>query len=293
MLLKGGISMLNKMKPKPQWLRKRISITTNKELETMFLESRVNTVCQEAMCPNISECFSQKNATFLILGTICTRTCSFCAVSKGKPVMPDSNEPQNVALTVQQLGLKHVVITSPTRDDLSDGGAEHFCKTVDAIKAMDDSIVVELLIPDMRENTEVLEMIAHSGAEIIGHNLESVPRLYSVRKGSDYKRSLRVLELLLSLNPSIKTKSGIMLGFGERDEEVEILMQDLLDVGCKYLSIGQYLSPSSHHTPVVEYVKPERFESLQELGMKMGFEYIKSSPYTRSSYMAHEYLEVR
>lgn len=293
MLLKGGISMLNKMKPKPQWLRKRISITTNKELETMFLESRVNTVCQEAMCPNISECFSQKNATFLILGTICTRTCSFCAVSKGKPVMPDSNEPQNVALTVQQLGLKHVVITSPTRDDLSDGGAEHFCKTVDAIKAMDDSIVVELLIPDMRENTEVLEMIAHSGAEIIGHNLESVPRLYSVRKGSDYKRSLRVLELLLSLNPSIKTKSGIMLGFGERDEEVEILMQDLLDVGCKYLSIGQYLSPSSHHTPVVEYVKPERFESLRELGMKMGFEYIKSSPYTRSSYMAHEYLEVR
>ena len=291
MLLKGGISMLNKMKPKPQWLRKRISITTNKELETMFLESRVNTVCQEAMCPNISECFSQKNATFLILGTICTRTCSFCAVSKGKPVMPDSNEPQNVALTVQQLGLKHVVITSPTRDDLSDGGAEHFCKTVDAIKAMDDSIVVELLIPDMRENTEVLEMIAHSGAEIIGHNLESVPRLYSVRKGSDYKRSLRVLELLLSLNPSIKTKSGIMLGFGERDEEVEILMQDLLDVGCKYLSIGQYLSPSSHHTPVVEYVKPERFEYLRKLGMDMGFKYIKSSPYTRSSYMAHEYLE--
>jgi len=281
------------MKPKPKWLRKKISLNTNKELESMFLESRVNTVCQEAMCPNISECFSQKNATFLILGTICTRTCSFCAVSKGKPVMPDSNEPQNIALTVKQLGLKHVVITSPTRDDLSDGGAKHFCKTVSAIKAMDDSIVVELLIPDMKENRESLEMIAHSGAEIIGHNLESVPRLYSVRKGSDYKRSLRVLKLLVSLNPSIKTKSGIMLGFGERDEEVEILMQDLLDVGCKYLSIGQYLSPSSHHTPVVEYVKPERFEYLRKLGMDMGFKYIKSSPYTRSSYMAHEYLDAR
>ncbi|MCD6433453.1 MAG: lipoyl synthase [Sulfurimonas sp.] len=276
---------------KPEWLRKKIRPSLNQELESMFKKSKVNTVCQEAMCPNISECFSKKQATFLILGPICTRACTFCAVSRGKPMALDADEPQNVAQTVKQLGLSHVVITSSTRDDLSDGGAKHFCKTVSAIKAIDDSIVVELLIPDMRENVEALKQIAHSGAEIIGHNLETVPRLYAVRRGSNYKRSLRVLKLLLSLNPSIATKSGIMLGFGEKDKEVEILMQELLDVGCKYLSIGQYLSPSTHHAPVVEYVKPERFEYLRKIGMDMGFKYIKSSPYTRSSYMAHEYLE--
>jgi lipoyl synthase len=285
--------MPNIIKPKPEWLRKKINYSVNQELESLFRDAQVKTVCQEAMCPNISECFSQKQATFLILGNICTRACSFCAVGKGKPMALDLNEPQNVAQTVKQLGLRHVVITSSTRDDLGDGGAEHFCKTVDAIKATDSSIVVELLIPDMRENKDALQLIAMSGAQIIGHNLETVPRLYHVRKGAEYQRSLRVLKMLSSLNPSIATKSGIMLGFGEKDEEVKALMQDLLDVGCKYLSIGQYLSPSIHHTSVVEFVKPERFEDLKNLGMEMGFSYIKSSPYTRSSYMANEYLEQR
>ncbi len=285
--------MPNIIKPKPEWLRKKINYSVNQELESLFRDAQVKTVCQEAMCPNISECFSQKQATFLILGNICTRACSFCAVGKGKPMALDLNEPQNVAQTVIQLGLRHVVITSSTRDDLGDGGAEHFCKTVDAIKATDSSIVVELLIPDMRENKDALQLIAMSGAQIIGHNLETVPRLYHVRKGAEYQRSLRVLKMLSSLNPSIATKSGIMLGFGEKDEEVKALMQDLLDVGCKYLSIGQYLSPSIHHTSVVEFVKPERFEDLKNLGMEMGFSYIKSSPYTRSSYMANEYLEQR
>ena len=285
--------MPNIIKPKPEWLRKKINYSVNQELKSLFRDAQVKTVCQEAMCPNISECFSQKQATFLILGNICTRACSFCAVGKGKPMALDLNEPQNVAQTVKQLGLRHVVITSSTRDDLGDGGAEHFCKTVDAIKATDSSIVVELLIPDMRENKDALQLIAMSGAQIIGHNLETVPRLYHVRKGAEYQRSLRVLKMLSSLNPSIATKSGIMLGFGEKDEEVKALMQDLLDVGCKYLSIGQYLSPSIHHTSVVEFVKPERFEDLKNLGMEMGFSYIKSSPYTRSSYMANEYLEQR
>lgn len=285
--------MPNIIKPKPEWLRKKINYSVNQELESLFRDAQVKTVCQEAMCPNISECFSQKQATFLILGNICTRACSFCAVGKGKPMALDLNEPQNVAQTVKQLGLRHVVITSSTRDDLGDGGAEHFCKTVDAIKATDSSIVVELLIPDMRENKDALQLIAMSGAQIIGHNLETVPRLYHVRKGAEYQRSLRVLKMLSSLNPSIATKSGIMLGFGEKDEEVKALMQDLIDVGCKYLSIGQYLSPSIHHTSVVEFVKPERFEDLKNLGMEMGFSYIKSSPYTRSSYMANEYLEQR
>ncbi len=289
MLLKGGM----KMPCKPEWLRKKIRPSINQELESMFIDAKVSTVCQEAMCPNISECFSKKQATFLILGSICTRACSFCAVSKGSPLALDADEPQNIALTVKQLGLRHVVITSSTRDDLSDGGARHFCKTVDAIKSMDSSIVVELLIPDMRESEDALREIANSGAEIVGHNLETLSRLYEVRRGSNYNRSLRVLKMLLSLNSSIETKSGIMLGFGERDEEVEMLMQDLLDVGCRYLSIGQYLAPSTHHAKVVEYVKPQRFEYLRKLGMKMGFKYIKSSPYTRSSYMAHEYLETK
>ncbi len=279
------------MQPKPEWLRKKISLRINQELELLFADTHVNTVCQEAMCPNITECFSKKQATFLILGTLCSRACSFCAVGKGKGVAVDGSEPQNIALTVKELGLRHVVITSVTRDDLSDGGAKQFCKTVDAIKTIDNSVVVELLIPDMLENRDALRRVARSGAEIVGHNLETVPRLYGVRGGSDYNRSLRVLKMLATLNPTIATKSGIMLGLGERDEEVEALMKELLNVGCRYLSIGQYLAPSSGHAKVVEYVQPERFEELRELGMGMGFAYIKSSPYVRSSYMAHEYLE--
>ena len=285
--------MQNKIVRKPEWLRKKITPSLNKEMELLLKRASLHTVCEEAMCPNISECFSKKQATFLILGNICTRTCSFCAVDKGKPLSFDMDEPENVARSVKELGLRHVVITSPTRDDLSDGGAEHFCKTVHAVKSEDGSIVVELLIPDMRENPVALEMVAQSGAEIIGHNLETVPRLYEVRRGADYGRSLRVLKMLLEFNPSVSTKSGIMLGFGESDEEVKALMGDLLEVGCGYLSIGQYLSPSQKHAEVVEFVRPERFEYLRETGMKMGFKYIKSSPYTRSSYMAHEYLERR
>ena len=278
---------------KPEWLRKKITPSLNQELELMFANTQVNTVCQEAMCPNISECFSKKQATFLILGSVCTRACSFCAVSKGSPSSVDINEPINVAKTIQQLGLKHVVITSPTRDDLDDGGAGHYVKTVEVIKGINESTTVELLIPDMREDVDALKKIANSGAEIIGHNLESIERLYRIRKGADYKRSLRVLQTLSSLNQDIKTKSAIMLGLGETHNEVLSLMQDLLDVGCKYLSIGQYLSPSKNHESVVEYVKPDEFERLRVEAIKMGFAYVKSSPYTRSSYMASEYLECR
>ena len=283
--------MLDKIKAKPEWLRKKITPSLNKEMESMFLGSNINTVCQEAMCPNISECFSKKQATFLILGTICTRGCSFCSVTKGSPIAVDMDEPKNIAQTVKKLGLHHVVITSPTRDDLDDGGAGQFCKTVSSIKSIDEAIVVELLIPDMKENKDLLKYISNSGADIIGHNLETVPRLYKVRKGSNYNRSLIVLNHLLKANPKISTKSGIMLGLGETDKEVKSLMQDLLDVGCSFLSIGQYLAPSNKHADVVEYCVPARFEYLRLLGMDMGFKFIKSSPYTRSSYMAHEYLE--
>jgi len=280
-------------RPKPPWLRKKITPSATRELQALFAEGRLHTVCEEALCPNISECFSHREATFMILGAICTRHCTFCAVTKGKPLPLDPEEPENVARAVRELGLRHVVITSTTRDDLPDGGAAHFCETVRAVKALDSRITVELLIPDMQENAAAIEQIARSGAEIIGHNLETVPRLSHVRKGATYPRSLRVLGMLSEANPGLWTKSGIMLGLGERQEEVEVLMKDLLSVGCRFLSIGQYLAPSRSHAEVVEYLPPERFEAYRELGMKMGFRYIKSSPYTRSSYMAHEYLDAQ
>jgi lipoic acid synthetase len=276
---------------KPEWLRKKITPSAHKDMKALMGERHLHTVCEEAMCPNISECFRQKVATFMILGALCTRACTFCAVRKGRPAPPDPQEPENVARAVKQLGLRHVVITSVTRDDLPDGGAAHFCETVRAVKALDKNIIVELLIPDLRENRAALEAVARSGAEIIGHNMETVPRLYHVRKGSGYERSLRVLKVLSDTNPAVATKSGIMLGLGEREEEVLALMQDLLDAGCRYLSIGQYLAPSSDYAEVVAYLPPERFEFFRTAGMEMGFAYIKSSPYTRSSYMAHEYLK--
>lgn len=285
--------MHNPVSRKPEWLRKKITLSALKDVETLLAKGRLNTVCEEAMCPNIGECFAKKQATFLILGTRCTRACTFCNVTKREPMAVDAQEPERVAGAVSEMGLRHVVITSPTRDDLPDGGAEHFAKTVRAIKAMDPAVRVELLIPDFRENGAALETVAASGAEIIGHNLETVPRLYHIRKGADYGRSLRVLKKLGDLNPDVATKSGIMLGFGEREEEVLALMQDLLDARCRYLSIGQYLSPSAEHTPVVEYVAPERFDFFKDAGLKMGFAYIQSSPYTRSSYMADSYLETK
>lgn len=283
--------MPNKTVRKPEWLRKKIRLSMHQGMDALMKEGRLHTVCEEAVCPNISECFSQKQATFMILGNICTRSCTFCAVNKGRPLPLEKDEPRNVAHAVRELGLRHVVITSTTRDDLPDGGSDHFCKTVQAVKEIDQRITVELLIPDMLEETEALSRIAKSGADIIGHNLETVPRLYAVRKGADYERSLRVLNLLASMNPSVSTKSGIMLGLGETEEEVTKLMEDLLEVGCRYLSIGQYLAPSHLHAKVVEYVKPEIFDRYRDLGLKMGFRFVKSSPYTRSSYMAHEYLE--
>ncbi len=275
---------------KPEWLRKKIALSQLASMREHLQKGKMHTICEEALCPNMGECFSNNQATFLILGNICTRACTFCNVSKGMPMLPDPLEPENLADTVEALGLWHVVITSPTRDDLPDGGAAHYCRVVEAIKARDAQIRVELLIPDFHDKEKELEKIAFSGAEIVGHNLETVPRLYQIRKGAKYERSLRVLQDLHRLNPGVHTKSGIMLGLGERDEEVLQLMEELLNVECRLLSIGQYLAPSSAHTPVVEYVHPEKFDYFRRKGIEMGFRHIKSSPYTRSSYMAHEYL---
>ncbi|WP_331774371.1 lipoyl synthase [Sulfurospirillum sp. 1612] len=276
---------------KPEWLHKKLFFSQKKEVEQKLKSIGIHTVCQEAMCPNISECFSKKNATFMILGDTCTRTCTFCNVNKGKPHELDWEEPQKVAEAVRALGLRHVVITSVTRDDLSDGGAEIFRRCVAAIKAIDATITVELLIPDLKNNTKALEVVAHCGAEIIGHNMETVPRLYAVRRGAHYGRSLEVLKTLKDLNPKIKTKSALMLGLGEREEELKAVWRDLLAVDCTLLTMGQYLAPSKGHVRVKEYIRPEKFEEYGKMAQEMGFEFVKSSPYTRSSYMAHEYFE--
>ena len=280
-----------KVQRKPKWLHKKLNFIQKKDVEQKLKSIGIHTVCQEAMCPNISECFSNKNATFMILGDTCTRKCSFCNVNKGKPNELDLDEPQKVADAVKALGLRHVVITSVTRDDLIDGGAEIFRRCVEAIKKMDEQITVELLIPDLKNNIKALEVVANCGAEIIGHNIETVPRLYEVRKGAHYDRSLEVLKSLKTLNPKVKTKSALMLGLGEREDELRKVLQDLLDVDCTLLTMGQYLAPSKSHVSVKEYIKPEKFEELGDMAKEMGFEFVKSSPYTRSSYMAHEYFE--
>ncbi len=278
-------------KRKPEWLLKKVFFSQKQDVEIALKDIGIHTVCQEARCPNMSECFSKKLATFMILGSTCTRACAFCSVDTGMPSGIDDKEPQKVAQAVLEMGLRHVVITSVTRDDLSDGGAEQFIKCVKAIKDMDKSITVELLIPDLKYNSEALHRVANCGAEIVGHNIETVPRLYEVRRGANYKKSLEVLKALKVANPKVKTKSAIMLGFGEREEELKGTLQDLLNVECTLLTMGQYLAPTKEHTPVVEYVEPKKFEEYGELASDMGFEFVKSSPYTRSSYMAHEYFE--
>jgi len=250
---------------------------------------RLNTVCQQAMCPNISECFACGQATFLILGKICTRQCSFCNVEKHVPLPIDMDEPSRIAEAVTHLKLAHVVITSPTRDDLPDGGASIYSATVSAIRSASPDTRIELLIPDFQADPGSLRCVIASHPDIIAHNVETVPRLYLVRSGADYLRSLDVLRICGELAPEINTKSGIMLGMGEAVEEVARVMRDLRAVGCRYLSIGQYLAPSREHHPVQEYVRPEVFERLREAGIKLGFSHVESGPYVRSSYHAGEY----
>lgn len=278
-------------KRKPEWLLKKVFFAKQKDVEVALKDIGIHTVCQEAMCPNMSECFSKKLATFMILGSTCTRACSYCNVDTGMPSGIDEKEPQKVADAVVSLGLKHVVITSVTRDDLKDGGAQQFIKCVKAIKDMDKSITVELLIPDLQYDEKSLYEVANCGAEVVGHNMETVPRLYSVRKGANYQKSLGVLKSLKTANPKLKTKSAFMLGLGESKEELQASLQDLLDVKCTLLTMGQYLAPSKAHVEVAEYINPKKFEEYGQMALDMGFEFVKSSPYTRSSYMAHEYFE--
>jgi lipoyl synthase len=278
-----------KIRRKPHWLQKKVNPADHSEMDRLLRRLDLNTVCREASCPNISECFRQKQATFLIMGRDCTRSCSFCNVSSNRPAPLDPNEPSRIAEAVVSLELAHVVITSPTRDDLPDGGAGHFAATVDAIRRASPQTVIELLVPDFRGSRESLATVLHARPDILGHNIETVPRLYSVRAGADYQRSLSLLEASRELAPSIPAKSGIMLGLGETREEVLATLEDTSRTGCRYLSIGQYLAPSRSHHPVAKFIEPSEFERYREEALSMGFAHVESAPYVRSSYHADRY----
>ena len=276
---------------KPIWLRKKLSNTAQKDMEQLLKDGGLHTICQEAKCPNISECFSKKNATFLILGDTCTRRCTYCNVKTGKPDGVNEDEINQVTIAVQKLGLKFVVITSPARDDLDDGGALQFYKVTKNILENTTDTQVELLIPDFKGNIESIQKVVDSGAVIIGHNIETVPRLYRVRRNATYERSLEVLKKIKELGgDAVKTKSALMVGLGETEDEMVQVFKDLIAVGCKFLSIGQYLAPSGDYEKVIEFVKPEQFDRYKTLALELGFEFVHSTPYARSSYLAHEYL---
>lgn len=278
---------------KPRWLDKKINLRDCSRIKGLLADSRLNTVCEEAGCPNISECFSRNEATFLILGKTCTRSCSFCGIDKSLlPEEVDFKEPARIAQSVKKLNLKHVVITSVTRDDLKDGGAAHFAQTIFCVRRICPGTTIEVLIPDFKLNESSLDVLIKARPEIIAHNLETVPRLYSlVRQGADYHRSLEVLRFIKKKEKKIFTKSGIMLGLGESHLEVLESLKDLRCVGCDFLSLGQYLPPSLRHFPVQEYVNPLVFENYQREAKGLGFLYVLSAPYVRSSYQAADYLE--
>jgi len=280
---------------KPFWLNKRVDFHKAGELKELLGDLNLSTICQSAFCPNISECFSAGRITFLILGDVCTRNCRFCGVKKGKTKELDPKEPQKVAEAVSRVkekyGLRHIVITSVTRDDLEDGGAKAFKQVVEGIKKRVEDVTVEVLIPDFKGRRQSLKTVISAKPDIIGHNIETVQRLYfQVRAMADYNRSLKVLKSIKEISPDIYTKSGIMLGLGEDESELLESFSDLRRAGCDFLSLGQYLQPSLIHYPVKRYIPPEEFEELKSKAQGLGFLYVASGPYVRSSYLAEEYL---
>jgi len=273
----------------PHWARKKYNIGELAKVKAGLRELGLNTVCESARCPNIGECFKKPTATFMILGDVCTRRCRFCAVGKGAPAPVDPAEPANIAEAVRRLGLKHAVITSVTRDDLADGGAGQFASVVRTLKAGFPALVVEVLIPDFKGSEESLRTVVEAGPHILNHNLETVPRLYrTVRPQAVYERSLGLIRAAKEMDKNIYTKSGLMVGLGEEEEEVLSVMQDLRAAGCGLLTIGQYLRPMKDNIEVAEYVHPEVFERYRLAGMGMGFTSVASAPFVRSSYNAEE-----
>jgi len=274
---------------KPDWIR--IKITASDEvtrIKQMLREKKLHTVCEEAACPNLSECFQHGTATFMIMGDLCTRRCPFCDVAHGKPLPLDKNEPKHLADAIQALALKYVVITSVDRDDLRDGGAGHFADCIHAIRQQSPSTKIEILVPDFRGRIEkAVAILAAEPCDVLNHNLETVPRLYKqVRPGADYKGSLDLLRQYHQAHPDTPTKSGLMLGVGEEHDEVLQVMQDLLDHGCSMLTVGQYLQPSKDHLPVKSYITPEQFDEYGRIAKVMGFKQVASGPMVRSSYHA-------
>jgi lipoic acid synthetase len=279
--------------PKPPWLKRRLP--TGPEFESLrglIDGGDLHTVCQEAHCPNIWECFSRRTATFLIMGSDCTRNCRFCAVSAA-PVRPlDPDEPERVARAASRMGLNYIVITSVTRDDLPDGGAAHFAATIAKIHKRLPQAKIEVLIPDFKGRMESLEAVLHAGVDVLNHNIETVPRLYpAVRPQADYRQSLTLLERARRLDPGTAVKSGLMLGLGETADEVLGALADLVRGGCGFLTLGQYLQPSPDHLPVERYVPPEEFNEWRRKALELGFTGVASGPFVRSSYHAKDLYE--
>ncbi|PYQ59365.1 MAG: lipoyl synthase [Acidobacteria bacterium] len=275
----------------PEWIReKRINLAELHEIKSLLREKALHSVCESLACPNRTECFSRGTATFMILGDICTRSCGFCNVTTARPYAPPSiDEPNSVAEAAKRMGLRHVVVTSVTRDDLPDGGARQFAATIRALRAELPDAAVEVLTPDFRGNREAIRMVVEAKPDYYNHNVETVPRLYDfVRPGSRFERSLSVLREAKRLDPEIVTKSGFMLGLGERRGEVIEVMQRLLETRCEILTIGQYLQPKREKLDVVEYVHPSVFDDYREIGERLGFRAVFSGPFVRSSYMAEE-----
>ena len=266
-----------------------IRLSQVNEVKKLLRRARLNTVCEESRCPNISECFGNRTATFMILGDRCTRGCTFCNVKRKHPLPIDGSEPYRILEAVRALGLRYVVITSVTRDDLPDGGAEHFARCIRVLKENLENVKVEVLIPDFRGRREALETVLEAGPDVLNHNVETVPRLYPrVRIGAKYERSLKILEWSKEIAPGIPTKSALILGFGERIEEVIDVLRDLRRVGCDFLTVGQYYAPSLKHHPVVKYYSEEEFKEIENIAYSLGFRFVACGPNVRSSYRALE-----
>ncbi|HUS09012.1 MAG TPA: lipoyl synthase [Pyrinomonadaceae bacterium] len=278
--------------PRPTWLRARAPGGPNHhELKVLTNKLELHTVCESAQCPNLGECWDQRTATFMILGDVCTRRCGFCAVPKGQPLTVDEAEPERVAQAVRALNLEYAVVTSVNRDDRKDGGAEIFARTIQAIRRLQPTCKIEVLIPDFQGSREALEIVMAAHPEVLNHNTETVPRLYKdVRPGAKYQQSLDLLLHASTVDGSVSTKSGIMVGLGESSDEILQTMQDLARHRVQILTIGQYLQPSRDHLPIMKYYHPSEFAEFREAGLRMGFAHIESGPLVRSSYHARAQL---
>ncbi|HPP14937.1 MAG TPA: lipoyl synthase [Acetomicrobium flavidum] len=275
----------------PEWLK--IPAPDEKslyEMQDLIKGMTLHTVCEEALCPNVGECFKSRTATFLLMGDVCTRNCNFCAVRHGNPLPLDPDEPRHIAEACKALGLKYVVLTCVTRDDLADGGASHMALVVEEVKRLNPGAKVELLTSDLGGSRDALKNLFEAPLDVLAHNVETVPSLYpAVRPQANYERSLAVIEMAKAIAPKVLTKSGIMVGLGETYEEVIEVMSDLISVGCDILTIGQYLQPSPSHLPVKEFVPPKQYQMYEQKGLELGFKYVVAGPLVRSSYRAGAY----